>query len=360
MRIVSIEAWPQLFTLADPYTIAYETVDEAPNVFLRVTTDTGPTGFGCAAPDEVVTGESAESVLRVFQEIVEPAVRGSDPLRLAMIMERLREPLAAHPSARAAVDMALHDILGKHAGLPLWKLLGGYRERIKTSITIGILPVGPTVEAAKAWFGQGFRCLKIKGGADLDADVERLLRIREELGSKVELRFDANQGFTVDQTLELVKRAKKARLQLIEQPTPRAKPEMMAQISRQTTIPIMADESLMNMRDAFRLAKNDLVDMINIKLMKVGGIAEALHINSVSRAAGFEVMVGCMDESALAIAAGLHFALARPNVVFADLDGHIGLVNDPAAPAVQLREGYLYPTGRPGLGFDMDEHGRKP
>jgi len=353
MKIVSVEAWPERFKLASPYTIAYETVTEVVNVFLCIGTDTGPVGFGCAAPDEAVTGESAASAKKAIREVVEPAMIGSDPLRLAMIMERLREPLAEHPSVRAAVDMALHDILGKRAGLPLWKLLGGYRDRIKTSITIGILPVRATVELASAWFIQGFRCLKIKGGVDLDADVERLLKVREELGSKIELRFDANQGYTVEQTLDLVKRAKRARLQLIEQPTPRGKPELMAQISSRTPIPIMADESLMNLRDAFRLAKNDLVDMVNIKLMKVGGIAEAQHINSVARAAGFEVMVGCMDESALSIAAGLHFALARPNVVFADLDGHIGLMDDPAALAVHIRDGHLHPTGRPGLGFNL-------
>jgi len=353
MKITAVEAWPVVFELENPYTIAYETVSSATNVYLRVTTDTGPVGFGCAAPDEEVTGETADSVMTALCDTVEPAIRGSDPLRSAMLLERVRQPMAAAPSAKAALDMALLDILGKRAGLPVWKLLGGYRERIKTSVTIGILPVRETIDEAIGWIDQGFSCLKIKGGADLDADVERLLEVRRAVGPKVELRFDANQGFTVDQTLELVLRAADARLRLIEQPTPKGEPELMAQISSRTSIPVMADESLMNLRDAFRLARKDLVDMVNVKLMKVGGIAEALHVNAVSRAAGYEVMVGCMDESGLAIAAGLHFALARPNVEFADLDGHIGLIGDPAADAVRLRDGYLYPTGEPGLGFDL-------
>jgi L-alanine-DL-glutamate epimerase-like enolase superfamily enzyme len=329
-------------------------VTDAQNVFLRIETDTGPVGYGCAAPDLEVTGESAESVSAAIRDVVKPALRGSDPLRTARLMERLGKPLARQPSARAAVDMALYDILGKRAGLPLWKLLGGYRDRIRTSITIGILPLEETVRQARGWFREGFRSLKIKGGADLDADVDRLLAVRTELGPKVGLRFDANQGYTVEETLEFVKRTHQVKLELIEQPTPRNHPEMMGRISSRVPVPVMADESLMNLRDAFRLARHDLVDMVNVKLMKVGGIAEALHINAVSRAAGLEVMVGCMDESALAIAAGLHFALARPNVVYADLDGHIGLCDDPAAGAVLLRDGVLFPTGRPGLGFDLE------
>ena len=149
MRITRLEAWPIEMQLAEAYTIAYEGIDSTTNVFIRIETDKGLVGYGCAAPDAQVTGETPEKVLKIYRDVIEPALQRENPLRLAKLSERLQQILPASPSAMAMVDMALHDILGKFAGLPIYLLLGGFRKRMKTSVTIGILSSAEAVVKAK-------------------------------------------------------------------------------------------------------------------------------------------------------------------------------------------------------------------
>ncbi len=352
MRIVNVFSRRIRMEMAEGYTIAYETVSWADNIFLCLETDTGLKGFGCGAPDSAVTHETGEETLETADSVIAPALHNSDPLRLTAINEGLRKVLKYKPAARAMVDMALYDLLAKIAGLPLYQLLGGYRRSILTSMTIGILPLKETVAYAKHYAKEGFLAIKIKGGRDVAADIARVHAVRQHLGPRIKLRFDANQGYSAEEALHFVAEVDSADLELLEQPTPKDDDRLLRHVTRKAPIPIMADESLMGLGDVFRLAKKGLADMVNIKLMKTGGIANAAQINAVARAAGIGAMVGCMDESALAIAAGLHFALSSANVTHADLDGHIGLQNDPAAGAVVLKNGRLYPSTVPGLGAD--------
>ena len=343
MRITRFDAWLVNLKLAEPYTVAYEHIEHAPNIFLRIATDIGFIGLGCVNPDEPVCGETADSVLDALDGPVREVLIGADPRYIARLRERLKELLPGAPGARAGADMALYDLLGRIAGLPVYQLLGAYRNRIVTSVTIGILEEAETVRRARDLVARGFRALKLKGGLDADDDIARVLAVRQAVGNRIELRFDANQGFDVPESLRFIEATRSARLELVEQPTPRHALDELASITQKAPLPIMADESLMGLRDAFRIARGGLADMINVKLMKCGGIGPAMEIASVARSARLEVMVGCMDESALGIAAALHFALAHPAVAYADLDGHLDLVDDPTAGAVVLEDGMLMP-----------------
>lgn len=354
MKILRTECRVHEMKLIEPYTIAYETINSCSNLFLIAETDHGIRGFGCAAPDIAVTGETADSVMEIYNYHIEPALRGADPFRYSRILEDLRSSVLHHPSALAMTDMLLYDLVSKFAGVPLYKYLGGYRTSIPTSITISIMSVESTLRRAAELRKQGFFIFKIKGGLDVIGDVEKIIRLREVLGEGIEIRFDANQGYTLEDAIYFVENTRTAGVELLEQPTPREMIELLGQVVKSVHIPVMADESLMNVSDALSLTRNELTDLVNIKLMKVGGISEAIRINSIARAAGVEAMVGCMDESALAIAAGLHFALAKPNIAYADLDGHLDLIGDPSAGAVILENGVLHVTEKSGLGFELE------
>ncbi|MBN2626268.1 MAG: dipeptide epimerase [Spirochaetales bacterium] len=350
MKITRVELIPLTLKLKTPYTVAYQTFDHADHLFLRLESG-GRSGWGCMAPDPFVTGEDVQKIHPELRDALPALLVGGDPFRRAQHLDRIKKAFPLYPGVRAMADMALWDLLGNYAGLPVWKIIGGYRSRIETSITIGICPLQETLEQAREFVGRGFAILKIKGGVSPEEDGERVIRVYEEFGKGVRLRFDANQGYDIKKTMTFLDIIKDIPLELLEQPTGKEDTDSLGHITNRTEVNIMADESLLSLMDAFTLARKGLVDMMNIKLLKVGGITDAIQVDSVARSAKIKVMVGCMDESALGISAGLHFALSRKNILYADLDGHFDLIDDPAAGTVITRKGFLYPSEKPGLGF---------
>ncbi|HDQ14961.1 MAG TPA: dipeptide epimerase [Sediminispirochaeta sp.] len=369
MRIERCEAWPVELDLAEPFSIAYSTIDSTVNYFLRLETDRGLLGYGCAAPDEEVTGENAASIRQALNEVAIPILRSADLRYTSRLLSEIHFHLADQPTAAAAADIAIFDLLARSAGIPLYQYLGAYRDSIVTSITIGIMPLEDTLRKARKWKSRGFRAIKLKGGLDLEGDIEKVQRLRELLGPETALRFDANQGYSRSEALRLIGEVGQE-LEFLEQPCGREDVRAFGELRVGRRVdasdcPLMADEAVLGPEDTFALiaateegglervgAKRKGPELCNIKLAKSGGIRRAAAMDSVAAAAGVGTMVGCMDEAGLGVAAGLAFALSSPNVRYADLDGHLEFLNDPSAAALRLEDGLLYPLEAEGLGIN--------
>ncbi len=355
MKITKCEVWPVTLTLEEPFTIAYSTMQHAVNYFVRIDTDSGISGFGCSAYDEEVTGENEHTINRALNDIAVPLLIGEDPLSLGSLLDRLHTHIPHDPTAMASIDMALYDILGKKAGLPLYQLLGGARNAIRSSITIGIQPVDEVVKKAQQWVKRGYETLKIKGGVSVQEDIEKLIKIREVVGKRVHIYFDANQGYSIEDALKCLQTLHTIGAQFIEQPCNKQNLQAFKILRERSNalVPIMADEAILGPEDVLKVISAGGADLFNIKLAKTGGIRRALQLDAVATAYGARTMVGCMDEAGLGVAAGLHVALSSPNVAYADLDGHVEFIDDPTYHAVKIVDGYVYPNDVPGLGFSF-------
>jgi L-alanine-DL-glutamate epimerase-like enolase superfamily enzyme len=355
IRVTGAEAVAITFRLREGYRIAGHRFTRAENVLLKITTSDGHTGYGCAAPFEEVTGEDAAATLLALNGTLIPLARGSDPARPGEVMGLAAASTPESPAALAALDMALLDLEGKRAGLPLYRLLGAARTRLLTSVTLGIEDdPAASVDRARRFIADGLRVLKIKVGEDWEADLLLVRALREAFGDRVLIRADANQGYTEETAARFLRGAASWGLELLEQPTPAADLDALRRLRAVSPVPIMADESLLTESDAARLAAAGSVDLFNVKLMKCGGVLAGLAIGRRAAAAGIGVMIGCNDESRISIAAGLHLALAAPAAERADLDGHLDLQDDVATGGVRLREGWIEPLDEPGLGVSAD------
>jgi L-alanine-DL-glutamate epimerase-like enolase superfamily enzyme len=350
-RIIDISIFRRDFQLRNPSVVAYEAMDVAPNIIVCIKLENGLIGWGNAAPDEHVTGETADGVELTLRETLKPFLIDQDASRIESLWSRLCQLAPKQPTAIAAVDIALYDLLGKAAGMPIGRLLGNAKDEIETTVTLSIEELRTTLARAMEFQAQGFRALKIKCGLNADDDIERIRQIRRTVGNQMRLTIDANQGYSIEETLRVQAAVESCRIDFIEQPVAAADLEALREVCQRSPIPMMADESVLNAADVLATP----APLVNLKLMKTGGITGALKANAVAEARGIRAMVGCMDESRISMAAAAHFALAMNNVVYADLDGHLDIIDDVATQGFLLESGLVRTSEDAGLGLVIEK-----
>ncbi len=332
---MQIDAKPVDLKLTVPFRISRGVQYTSPNAIVQVNHDEF-TGYGEASPAEYY-GESVETVLACIALFA--GNLGNDPFLIEDIMHNLDYIIGLNPSAKAAVDMALYDIMGKMLGVPLYKLLGlNPAHSAYTSFTIGLDT--PINMAKKALVARDYPILKIKVGTKYDLDIIKAIRDVTD----ATIRVDANTGWTPKEAIKNISAFAPYNIEFVEQPVPAHDLAGLKLIRDNVPLPIIADESCITVEDIPRVA--ECVDGINIKLMKCSGIAHALKMIHVARAHNLRIMIGCMIESSLAITAAAHLT---PLVDYADLDGNLLIDNDPYV-GVTVEKGKLVLPDGPGLG----------
>ena len=349
MKISAVATRVEHFELIRPYRIAFRSVDAVENVIVAIHTERGLVGTGAASAEPHVTGETPEACREALTESNLDWMLGRDIRELPALCRELARRLRHTPAARAALDMAAHDLLARHLGLPLVDMLGRCHDRLPTSITIGIKPSDETVTEAREYLDRGFTVLKVKLGASLEEDLDRLAALRREIGGKPLIRVDPNQGYNAAQVERFFRETADLGIEFVEQPMPVS--ASMRDLPTAMRARLAADESLLTPGDAFALASPPAAcGIFNIKLMKCGGIRPALDIATIAESAGIDLMWGCMDESTISISAALHAALACPRTRYLDLDGSLDLARDVVVGGFLLEDGELRTTNAPGLG----------
>ena len=345
--------------LHEPFVIAYASYADVDSVLVRIVAADGTVGWGEATPDPNVTGETVEGTIATLRHALAPAVLGHDARNREAIGHALDARVEGVPAAKAAIDIALHDLVGHAHGLPVWALLGG---RTKESLTISRVvsvkdPDAMAADAA-AHVADGFRTVKLKVAAEANPalDIRRLAAVREAVGPDIGIKVDANQGWrTAAVAIAAIRGMTASAPDYIEQPVAWWDLDGLAEVRRQTGLAIMIDEGCHGPREMQRVVALRAADLVNIKLMKCGGLTRATTLNAIAETAGIVAQVGTMVESSIASAAGLHLALARANVHTVEMGGPLMLAEDIGNAATWYDRDQIRVPDRPGLGITVDE-----
>jgi o-succinylbenzoate synthase len=329
-------------------------VDTVEDVVVLIRTDSGHTGYGEAPATAVITGDTHGSIIEAIDGFIKPRLIGEDVANLNRLCGLIQTSMERNTSAKAAVEIAVYDLWAQLHNAPLYRMLGGGDPVITTDITISVDYIDKMVADSVAAVERGFESLKIKVGKDIGVDIERVRAIYAAVENRALLRLDANQGWTAKQAVYALQTLEDAgiRLELVEQPVKAHDLEGMRYVTERVHTPIMADESVFDPMQVIELIRLRAADIINIKLMKTGGISNAIKIADIAAMHGIECMIGCMLETSISVAAAVHVAVAKANVITKiDLDGPSLCQFNPVDGGVIFNESEISVTDAPGLGI---------
>ncbi|ADK14705.1 MULTISPECIES: dipeptide epimerase [Clostridium] len=354
MKIRDIKIKRISVPLKTPFKTALRTVERVEDIIVEIYTDTGNIGFGEAPPTGVITGDTTGSIIGAIEDHIKKSIIGMNMENFESIIQKLNKCIVKNTSAKAAVDIALYDLYGQLYKAPLYKLLGGFRKEITTDITISVNETEEMVKDSIDAIKRGYKTLKIKVGKDSKKDLERMKAIRQAIGYDVDLRIDANQGWKPKEAVKVLREMEDAGLDIdfVEQPVIAHDIDGLKFVTDNVAIPVLADESIFSPMDALNVLERRAADLINIKLMKTGGIYNALKICSLAEIHGVECMIGCMLEAKVSVTAAVHLACAKSIITKIDLDGPVLCSEDPINGGAVFNESKITLTDKPGLGIE--------
>jgi muconate cycloisomerase len=333
---------------------------ESPFLLVKVHTDAGLVGLGEVSCTPVWSGEDQMTAAHFIQDFLEPLLEGRDPTQIERLTADIGRAIAGNPFTKAGIEMALWDILGKCAGLPVYRLLGGaVRESIPTKFSVSGQEPRRAAEIAAWAVEQGFRCMKVKVGLDPESDVARVSAVRAAIGPDVRLGVDANGGWSPRVAIRTIRRLTACEIFFAEQPVPAVDVAWLADVRRQVPVPIIADESMYTLQDAMALARTEAADVLSVYIGKGGGIGPARKAAAVAEAAGLTCTVGSNLELGVASAAMIHLAMATTGIGAeefpCDILGPFFYEDDLLAESLPIEAGRARPSERPGLGVELDD-----
>ena len=354
MKITGIRFSMLRVPLKTPFKTALRTVDAVEDIVVAVDTDSGNIGYGEAPATAVITGDTHGSIVEAIRTCIAPRLIGVDVADLNHIVHLVQTSMEKNSSAKAAVEIAVYDLFGQLYNAPLYRLLGGGDPVITTDITISVDTIDKMVADSIAAVDRGFDSLKIKVGKDIGVDIERVKAIHAAVEGRALLRLDANQGWTAKQAVYALQMLENdgVRLELVEQPVRAQDLDGLKYVTERVHTPIMADESVFGPTEVIELIRMRAADIINIKLMKTGGISNAIRIADIAEMYGVECMIGCMLESSISVAAAVHVAVAKSHAITKiDLDGPSLCAFNPVDGGVSFNEAEISVSDAPGLGI---------